>query len=346
MAKRPYRFRTIIHLFVLVTMLSSALITIVAFALLRAMRVLPPAFFATIWMPAVILVVANIVSGLVQMILVPRVVRPIERVIRATDKVAKGDFTVRISEKNGAGEVKELVQSFNAMTEELGSTEIFRSDFIRNFSHEFKTPMVSIEGFARQLKRTDLSEEERQNYCNIIIEEARRLTGMSQNILLLSKFENQQIVPDKVPYRLDEQLRDCILRRERAWEKKGLEWELELAPVTLCQNGEALFHVWDNLISNAIKFTPEGGKLSMTASENESSAVVTLRDTGIGMTEEEMKHIFDKCYQADSSHSGEGNGLGLCIAKRVTELCGGSISVRSKKGEGSVFTVILPKENG
>jgi signal transduction histidine kinase len=340
---KPYRFRNLINLFVLLIMICSGLLTVVSFSILRGFRLLPTAFFATVWMPIVVLLVANIVAGIANYFLVPKVIRPIEALIEATTKVAAGDFTVQIPEDSGDGEISELVHSFNAMTRELRSIEIFRNDFIRDFSHEFKTPIVSMKGFAGQLKNHNLSEEEKNMYCDIIISESDRLSNMSTNILLLSKLETQEIIGEKSEYSLDEQLRDCVLLFEREWEKKKIEWELDLPSILLCHNADMLHHVWSNLFSNAIKFTPDGGKIKVSAAENEESVTITVRDSGIGMTEEEMKHIFDRCYQADASHTSAGNGLGLCIAKRICILSGGSISVRSTPKKGSVFTVILPK---
>ncbi|MBR7165265.1 MAG: HAMP domain-containing histidine kinase [Clostridia bacterium] len=340
---KPYKFKNLINLFVMITMLGSSFLTLFFVVLLRAFRLVPSAFFATLWMPFVLLLVANAITALVHYILVPKVIRPIQLLIEATGKVAKGDFSVHIQSDEMVGEVRELVDSFNAMTKDLGGIEIFRSDFIHNFSHELKTPIVSMKGFAKQLKNPNLTEEERRQYCDIIISESERLTEMSENILLLSKLENQQIVGDKKDFRLDEELRQSILLLEKEWEEKELELELELAPITLRDNADLLRHVWTNLFSNAIKFTPKKGKITVQAKENESCAIVTVRDTGIGMTEEQMKHIFDKCYQADSSRGSKGNGLGLCIAGRACQLSGGSISVRSQLGKGSVFTVILPK---
>lgn len=201
-----------------------------------------------------------------------------------------------------------------------------------------------MKGFAKQLKKAELSEEERNQYCDIIISESERLTNMASNILLLSKYENQEIVTDKKLYRLDEQLRDSILLLEKEWTEKELELELDLPPITVEQNADMLGHIWTNLVANAIKFTLKGGKVGISAKENNENVAVTVRDSGIGMTKQQIEHIFDKYYQADASRGEKGNGLGLCIAKRVCTLCGGTISVRSAPGQGSVFTVILPKE--
>ncbi len=341
---KPYRIRNLINVLMVAVMLSSGFLTAICFAILRAARLLPAAFFATVWMPLIVIIVANILSSVFQMVFVPKIIRPVENLIEATNKVAKGDFSVRIPTEKVSGEMLELVESFNAMTVELGSIEIFRNDFIRNFSHEFKTPIVSMKGFAKQLKNPALSEAERNQYCDIIISESERLTNMSSNILLLSKYENQEIVTDKKPYRLDEQLRDSILLLEKEWTEKELELEIDLPPITVEQNADMLGHVWTNLVANAVKFTPKGGKIKISAKENSESVAVTVQDSGIGMTRQQIKHIFDKYYQADASRGGKGNGLGLCIAKRVCTLCGGTISVRSEENKGSVFTVILPKQ--
>ena len=330
-------------LFVLIIMVSSGVLTTLMFILILRLRLLPSVFWATVWMPAIPLAVSSLLGTVLAGLFSQAIFGPLSRLNDATQRVAKGDFSVRIDSRHLNGEMKELVESFNAMTEELGNTEIFRSDFIRDFSHEFKTPIVSMKGFAKQLKNPDLTEEERRQYCDIIIAESERLSHMSSNILLLSKYENQQIIGDKKLFSLDEQIRDSILLFEKAWEKKELELELELDSIQIEQNAEMLCHVWNNLISNAVKFTPEKGKITVRAAENESSVAVTVSDTGIGMTEAQQKRVFDKCYQADPSHAGEGNGLGLSIVKRIVTLCGGSVSVHSAPQKGSTFTVLLPK---
>ena len=340
---KPYRFRNLLALFVFVVLILSGILSATGYMILRGLKLLPPAIFSTVWMPLVLLMVSHLVAAVVNYFFVPKVLKPIESLMKATKQVAKGDFAVRVPSENLVGELKELTDSFNAMTEELGNTEIFRSDFIRDFSHEFKTPIVSLSGFAKQLKNPELSREEFLQYCDIIISESDRLSKMSSNILLLSKFENQQIVSDKRKFSLDEQLRDCMLLLEKEWTDKELELELDLDSVFVEQNEEMLRQIWINLFSNAVKFTPRGGWIRVSLTDREDTIAVAVQDNGIGMTENEKKHIFDKCYQADPSHSGSGNGLGLCIVKRVCTLCGGSISVSSRPGEGSCFTVTLPK---
>ena len=269
---------------------------------------------------------------------------PVREIILATKKVAKGDFSVRVSEDNYPKEINLLSKSFNKMTEELGNTEIFRNDFINNFSHEFKTPIASVIGYAKQLKDENLDEQTRQEYIDIIISESQRLADMSSTILLLTKYENQNIVTDKTTFSLDEQLRRCLVSLETAWEKKNLEPVLDLEEIDYNFNEDMLSHVWLNILSNAIKFSPENGRLFVTLTRDVDSVVVTITDEGIGMDDETQKHIFDKFYQGDTSHASSGNGLGLSLAKRVVTLANGKISVKSKPGKGSSFIVRLPVE--
>lgn len=275
--------------------------------------------------------------------------RPLNELIAATKRVAAGDFTVQVKEMPASshraihqGEINMLIRSFNEMTRELASVEMFRKDFISNFSHEFKTPILSIRGFARQLKRGNLTEEQKEEFTKIIADETEYLADMSANVLLLTKLENQKIVTDRKPFSLDEQLRDCMLLMETQWTDKSLEVEMALDAVTYTQNPELLSHVWKNLLSNAIKFTPVGGTIAVSCQKTETGVLVTVSDTGIGMSEETMAHMFEKFYQGDVSHASAGNGLGLSLAARVVELCGGEIRCESRPNEGTTFTVSLP----
>lgn len=270
--------------------------------------------------------------------------KPLDDVIKSQKKVAKGDFSIKVSPPKKGTIITELVDGFNSMTQELASTEMLRSDFINNFSHEFKTPIVSIRGFANQLDKEDLSEEQKKEYISIIITESDRLSLMSSNILLLTKFENQQIVSDKTKFYLDEQLRNCILLLEKQWSKKNLNLEIELNEVEFFSNEEMLSHVWINILGNAIKFTPENGTITVKCTQDSENIIVKISDNGMGMDDKTRNHIFDKFYQGDSSHKIHGNGLGLPLAKRVIDLCKGQISVKSKIGKGTTFVVKLPKE--
>ena len=237
-----------------------------------------------------------------------------------------------------------LVNSFNDMAQELGSIEMFRKDFINNFSHEFKTPIVSIRGFAKQLERDDLTDEQRREYAAIIVSESERLANMSSNILLLTKLENQQIVTDKAKYRLDEQLRSCILLLEKQWEAKNIDLSLNLDEVDYVGNEEMMSHIWVNLIGNAVKFSEPDGLIEISCERADGAVRVEVRDHGAGMDEATQKRIFEKFYQGDSAHATEGNGLGLSLARRIVDLCGGTIEVHSRVGEGTAFIVKLTDE--
>ncbi len=228
------------------------------------------------------------------------------------------------------------------MTQELSSIQTFRSDFINNFSHEFKTPIVSIRGFAKLLKEGDLTEEERQEYLDIIISESERLADLSTNVLNLSKYESIEIVSDVKPFRIDEQIRRTLVLLESKWEKKDLDMNVELEEIVYNGNAELLQLIWINLLDNAIKFTKNNGNIQIRLSKWNGGIRFQVQDDGTGMDQQTQAHIFDKFYQADNSHKTNGNGLGLTLVKRIVELCKGRIEVQSEIGNGSVFTVWLP----
>ncbi len=261
----------------------------------------------------------------------------------AADEVSRGNFQVRVNEKNHRGEFLDMIRSFNHMTEELSHTEIFRNDFINYFSHEFKTPIVSMRGFARRLEDPTLSEEQRREYIAIIIAECDRLTRLSSNILLLSQFENQQIVSSTSTFSVDEQIRRCLVVLEKEWSSKEIDLELEMDEIQYTTNEEMLSLVWTNLISNAIKFSRPHGKITITCDDDGEYLHIVISDEGVGMSSEVQNHIFEKFYQGDASHKAKGNGLGLALVKRIVDLCHGTIRVSSRVGEGSSFTVSLPK---
>ena len=288
----------------------------------------------------VCIIVGTFLSAIVSRVLL----KPINELIRAIQMVAKGDFTVRVQKIPYRGELSELMNNFNVMAEELGSTEIFRQNFINNFSHEFKTPIVSIRGFARRLQKSSLSDQQRKEYTDIIIEEAERLTNMSSNILLLTKFENQQIISDKKEFHLDEQLRRCVLLLEKQWNKKNISFNMNLSEVLYYSNEEMLSHVWLNLLSNAIKFSNHDSKINVKCFKDIQNIIVIIKDHGIGIDSNTINKIFDKFYQGDASHTIEGNGLGLSLVKRIIMLCKGEISVSSEVGKGTTFVIKLPME--
>lgn len=242
----------------------------------------------------------------------------------------------------GPGEFRLLNKNFNKMAEELGSIETLRNDFVSNISHEFKTPVTSIKGFAKLIKRGGLPEERREEYLNIIIAESERLARLSSNVLLLTKLEAQNKIGQTSEFSLDEQIRRAILLLEPQCRQKRLELDINLEPVSVNSNEELLHQVWLNLLSNAVKFTEPDGIISVGLKANAQTATVYVADTGIGMNEEERRRLFDKFYQGDKSRVTEGNGLGLSLVQRIVELNGGTVQVESEAGGGSRFTVTIP----
>ncbi len=268
-------------------------------------------------------------------------VKPVRNLIEAIEDVAKGDFFVSVK-GSSIPELESLAASFNKMVKELAGIEMLRTDFINNFSHEFKTPIVSIKGFAKLLKEDDLTSEEAQEYLDIIIQESQRLADLSTNVLNLSKVESTEIIREKEVYALDEQIRRAILILEPKWSAKNLSVDVELESINIYNNAPLLQQIWVNLLDNAIKFTDNGGELQVSLNRINSSIRFCLRDNGHGMDEETKQHIFDKFYQGDTSHTIIGNGLGLTLVKKIVNLCNGHIDVESSLGKGSTFTVILP----
>lgn len=271
-----------------------------------------------------------------------RILDPIKRLSDAAKKVAGGDFDVRIDEKSRIREISDLMKDFNLMVQELGNTQTLRSDFIANISHEFKTPLASIEGYAGLLKDPELTDAERCEYVERITAATGRLSRLSGNILKITRLEGQEIITDKEKFRLDEQIRQIILLLENEWSKKNIEFDIDLCETLYFGNSELLGHIWSNLLSNAFKFSEYGGHVSVTLKKENDFIIFTVSDNGIGMDSETVKHIFDKFYQADTPEKDRGNGLGLALAERVTELSGGDISAESMPGAGSTFTVRLP----
>ena len=266
--------------------------------------------------------------------------RPVTQLTKATRQVAERDFTVRLPD-NKHGEMGELMRSFNSMTEELSRTAYLQKDFISSISHEFRTPIASIKGFARLLQMPELYEAARREYVGYIAQESDRLSRLSDTLLRLSALEQQMAPASLSEFRLDEQLREVILQMEPAWSSQNIDWQLDLEPVTIESDAELLIQVWINLIQNAVKFSEAGSAIEISVVATDM-AVVTITDHGVGMSEETMTRIFDRFYQGDTSHHKEGVGLGLCLVKRVVDMLGGAIRVRSTLGRGSTFRVSLP----
>lgn len=296
----------------------------------------------TPWVPLLILFALCILLGTaLTAFFSKKMLNPIRQVIAATHEVAGGNFHVQVDLK-GISELEELSSSFNKMTHELSSIETLRRDFVNNFSHEFKTPIVSIRGFAKLLKENSLPESDRQEYLEIIITESQRLADLSTNVLNLSKYEHLEIITEKTHFCLDEQIRRTVLLLEPKWSAKNLTLDLDLATVQYFGNEDLLQQIWLNLLDNAIKFTPPEGEIHLTLNPTAKGLEVVVRDSGIGMDAETKLRLFDQFYQGDPSHAKTGNGLGLALVKRILELCEGQISVLSQRGQGSTFTIVLP----
>lgn len=287
------------------------------------------------------------IIGLVLVIVVfKHVIGPIRKMSDATKKVAKGDFNVQIENKKiRKDEIGTLTENFNMMVRELESNEYLSKEFMSNVSHEFKTPIASIQGFANLLKDKDVSEKDKEEYIDIIIEESGRLANLSNNIQQLSKLENKKGLIQKQKVAIDEQIRKCIIILNNKLEEKNIEIGMdEDKDVFLNVNEDMMHQVWINLINNAIKYTDDNGRIDIIIDEFKDRVVVEVKDTGRGIKEENVDKIFEKFYQEDSSHNSEGNGLGLAIVKKIVELHKGTIEVKSKIGEGSSFIVTIPKD--
>ena len=288
---------------------------------------------------------ASIVIGTVLSATVGRYpLRPLNAIINAMNRLADGDYQARLEYRGKLGRlpvVREVADSFNKMAAELENTELLRSDFINNFSHEFKTPIVSIAGFAKLLRKGDLSAQEQEEYLGIIEAEALRLSAMATNVLNLSRVETQTILTDVTEYNLSEQLRNCVLLLENKWSPKHLELLLDFHEQTIAANEELMKQVWVNLLDNAVKFTPDYGVIEITVADDAEHTSVSVINSGSEIPDASLGRIFQKFYQADESHSGEGNGIGLAVVQKIIELHGGDVSVESAEGK-TTFTVTLP----
>ena len=297
------------------------------------------------WSPLIaqiVLLVAAIALFAVVMVVGSRgFLKPIHRMGQAMEKVSKGDLSVRVEGASPRTEMGELITHFNDMVAELGTIETLRNDFIANVSHEFKTPLTTIQGYSMLLQSEDLSEEDRKQYTEAVLAATRQLTNLTTNILKLSKVENQKDI-DYGEFALAEQVRQTILMLEPVWSAKNIDWDIDLDEVAVVACEELLATVWTNLIGNAIKFSDEGGRIEVKLARQGDWVEVSVRDYGIGMSEETLRHIYDKFYQGDDSRSHEGNGLGLALVKRIVALHHGEIHATSVEGEGSTFQVRIP----
>ncbi len=334
----------VIMVFLVVTLVAAVLgaFLLVKFGVIEIVGDYDSSFLNTLFL----LSVNSLVLGFALSTLASRYpLRPVNKIITQLNRLASGDFKARLHFKEpweNIPSVKETCDSFNAMAEELEATEMLRSDFINNFSHEFKTPIVSITGFAKLLKHGNLSEEQRREYIDIIEAESLRLTTLATNILNLTKYENQSILTEVTEYNLSEQLRSCILTLEGKWVRKNIDFDLDFDEYKISANQDMLKHIWLNLLDNAIKFSPEGESVAVKISSGTEHYEVVIRNRGQELTPEQQGRIFHRFYQVDESHATEGNGIGLALVKGIVQLHKGSVSVCCADGYVA-FTVTLPK---
>ena len=274
--------------------------------------------------------------------------KPVKLITDAAERIMNGDFSARVKPMHGSGMegFNQIGESINKMAEELSSVETLRTDFIANVSHEMKTPLAVMQNYGTLLQAPDLPEEKRIEYAKAITDASRRLADMMTNILKLNRLENQQIYSNPTTFDLGEQLCESLLQYESTWERKNIEIDTDLAEnVLVSADSELLSLVWNNLFSNAFKFTEDGGKVTLTLTADERYATVKISNTGCGMSAEVGAHIFEKFYQGDTSHATQGNGLGLPLVKRVVDILQGEIGVESAVGIGTTFTVKIRRAN-
>lgn len=333
----------VLVLFVFSILLVSLVVSAVVLFTLNAFGLMQP--FTEARLPMVIgflFVVSLLVALFLTFIVGNRTLRPFRTIIEATNEIAAGNFNVRIEPK-GPEEFQELATSFNEMAEELGSIETLRDDFVSSVSHEYKTPIVSIKGFAKLLKSEGITKEQHDEYVDVIIAESDRLAQLSGNVLLLSKIESSSTPGDVTVFSLDEQLRRVVLVMDQQISEAEVDVELDLSPCEIESSEELLQQVWINLLSNALKYTPADGRISLSVRCTDEGACVIVQDTGAGMSAEVLEHVFEKFYQGDDSRSAAGNGLGLTLAHRIVALCKGTIRIESTLDQGTKVLVELPK---
>jgi len=341
--RRPFSWRMLLLILLVLCLLSAANVLILEmFLKMEVFSILASMGVGTYWVA-----MAFVAAIVIHQVSCVKFDKPMRRLSRAMRAVAQGDFTVSVTpvHKRSKYDYMDLMfEDFNRMVQELSSIETMKDDFIANVSHEIKTPLSVIRSYAKALQKDGLSAQQRAEYTETIVNASENLSVLISNILKLNKLENQEIVPSALVYDLTRQLSDCALAHEAQWEKKNIEFDAQMEERVMIMADESMLEiVFNNLIANAVKFTEPGGRILLRQENDGEDVVVTVADTGCGMDEETIKHIFDKFYQGDTSHSGEGNGLGLSLARRVLEISGGSIDVRSAPGEGSEFIVRLKR---
>ncbi|HPJ01738.1 MAG TPA: HAMP domain-containing sensor histidine kinase [Candidatus Limiplasma sp.] len=338
------KFRHMVFLFTLIfsaiLALTMVIVTLGMFAL-EGLNIIQLPNKGNFVLPTVIWVLSSLAVGIFTAALVSHApLRSFQKLMLGMDRLARGDYSVRLNTST-TNVGRKLTESFNTMAEELQNTEMLRSDFVNNFSHEFKTPIVSILGFAKLLKRTDLPQEKREEYLDIILAEATRLTDMSENVLNLARIEKQSILTDISEFNLSEQIRTCILLLQKKWEAKRQDIAFDEYEYHYAGNEELLKQVWINLLDNAVKFTAEEGSIRISMTQLPEALVVSVASSGEPIDGETRKRIFEKFYQGDTSHATEGTGLGLAIVQRIVQLHKGMVEARYQDGS-NVFIVTLP----
>jgi signal transduction histidine kinase len=286
--------------------------------------------------------ISIVVSTFISTIISNMIMRPVLSLSQAFSEVAKGNFDISITNDSGIDEISSIYANFNSMVSELGANETLRNDFVANVSHEFKTPITAIEGYATLLQDKSQTPQEQDECIEKILFNTRRLSNLVGNILMLSKIENQSISSENSDFLLDEQILQVVVSLEQKWTEKEIEFDVDMPKTKYYGYESLLMQVWSNIIGNAIKFSPQGGTIGIKMQLDSDNIIVKISDEGIGMSEATQKHIFEKFYQADTSRKSEGNGLGLALAAKIVEYCGGTISVESELGAGSCFIVTLP----
>ncbi len=345
---RMTNIRRSLILFVIIIMSLAAFIGFFILILLQKLGIIYHFLNAPISFLILGLITAIILGTLLTIPFSKRYLKPIQQIIQATKKVGAGNFDVQLpkvkTHHNKQSEIAELTDNFNRMIKELSSIELLKKDFINNFSHEFKTPISSIIGFAKELQRNDLNDHDKQLYLSLIIKESERLSLLSSTILTLSKLETQTIITNKTVFRLDEQIRETILLLQEQWEMKNIQFSLNFNNIMYYGNKSLLNEIWLNIIGNAIKFSNMNGEIDIDIIKDFDQLKVIIKDNGIGMDSETLAHVFEQFYQADSAHSIAGNGLGLPLVKKIVELCQGNITITSQLHAGTEVTIILPIE--
>ena len=342
MKQRKYslRMRTYYLLIIFVVVVISFAAVAGALYLLQRLNVIHNLNFSTL---LGLLFVSAIAGGLVSFFIGRRLLAPMVKLSNASKEVARGNFRITVEDGSKLEEVQTTFRNFNAMVRELDSISTLSNDFVANVSHEFKTPLTAIEGYAMLLQDSALSQAEREEYLNKILLNIHRLSTLVGNILMLSKIESKSLSEQSVVFRLDEQIRQAVVALEPQWTEKNIGFDAVLDPVSITGCESLLGQVWTNLIGNAIKFSEPGQEIGIRLLEQTECVVVSVTDHGCGMTPEVQKHIFEKFYQGDSSRKSLGNGLGLALVKRIVELSQGVVEVESAPEQGATFRVILPK---